>query len=90
MTYTDHRRHTIAAASPDAALVTADRSEGHSRGVGRMSLLGVVLWVLLGLSAIGNTVASISGAGTGAHLLFGAISALSAITLGTPFLQARR
>lgn len=73
-----------------ATAVAADGAHGKPTPAARTDVLHIVLWVVLGLSAVGNLVASIAGAGTGAHLLFGALSALSGVTLGVRFLRARR
>ncbi|MFG1702656.1 hypothetical protein ACFLIM_05630 [Nonomuraea sp. M3C6] len=75
MTYSDLHRPVAADSSPAA---------------GRTDVLRIVLWVVLAVSAIGNTVASITDAGTVPHLVFGALSAVSAIILGVRFLRARR
>ncbi|MGW4106024.1 hypothetical protein, partial [Streptomyces sp. NPDC004976] len=53
---------------------TPDRST--STGVVR-----VLLWVVLVVSVLGNTVASFAGAGTGVHLAAGGVTALCATVL---------
>jgi hypothetical protein len=90
MTYSGPHRLADAAASTDAAVIAADSSHGEPPATGHGNVLRIVLWVVLGFSAIGNTVVSIIGAGTGSHLLFGAASALSALALGMRFLRAHR
>ncbi|MFJ2020549.1 hypothetical protein [Streptomyces nodosus] len=89
-------RATVAPASADATAFSAPAaagavgSYGEQAPAGRTDVLRIVLWTVLGLSATGNLVASIIGAGTGPHLLFGAVSALSGVTLGVRFLRAHR
>lgn len=68
----------------------ADGAHRDPRAAGRTDVPRAVLWAVLVLSAIGNVAASLAGAGTGAHLLTGAVCAASAITLGARFLRARR
>jgi hypothetical protein len=88
MTYSDLHSAAVAPSSLATPAVGADGSPGKP-AAGPTDVLRTVLWVVLGLSVIGNVVASITGAGAGPHLLFGALSALSGITLGIRFLRAR-
>ncbi|MFF7144710.1 MULTISPECIES: hypothetical protein [Streptomyces] len=83
MTYSDLHR-------ADGVPASADSSHGRPTPAGRTDVLRIVLWLVLGLSATGNLVWSIIGAGAGPHLLFGALSAVSGVTLGVRFLRARR
>lgn len=96
MTYAGPHRLADTATSTDTsvtavtAVTDADSPHGEPPATGHGSAPRIVLWVVLGLSAIGNTVVSVIGAGTGPHLFFGAASALSGLALGVRFLRARR
>ncbi|MFF6995871.1 hypothetical protein ACFY93_13085 [Streptomyces sp. NPDC008313] len=70
MTYTDPYRLTPAAGREE----TPDRSSN----VGAVRTL---LWVVLVVSVLGNTVASSAGSGIGVHLAAGGVTALCATVL---------
>ncbi|WP_217167774.1 hypothetical protein [Streptomyces sp. AC512_CC834] len=61
---------------------TAPESDGDG-GVAR-----AVLWVVLVGSVVGNTVASYTGAGTGVHLVAGAVTVLCATVLAVRRLRS--
>lgn len=59
-------------------------------GVSRADLVRFLLWLLLVLSVVANTVASSAGAGLGTHLACGAVTALTAAVLVVRRLKGRR
>ncbi|MFF6995780.1 hypothetical protein ACFY93_12600 [Streptomyces sp. NPDC008313] len=69
---------------PVSVRAAAPQSDGDG-GVAR-----TVLWVVLVVSVIGNTVASYTGAGTGVHLAAGVVTVLCATVLAVRRLRSGR
>lgn len=56
----------------------------------RPGLLPGLLWLVLAVSVVGNSVGSLAGAPTAAHLAFGTVTALSGAALVALRLRSRR
>jgi hypothetical protein len=69
-----------------------DGAQGNSRGAGvtRARLLRGVLWLLLVLSAAGNSVASFAHVGTAVHLALGGSTAFCVTALVVQYLRRAR
>ncbi|AVZ73951.1 hypothetical protein SLUN_19045 [Streptomyces lunaelactis] len=80
MASTDPYRLTTHTESPHAA----------SPGVTGADVLRTLLWLVLVISAIGNSVASYGGATTRIHLAFGTVTALCVVALLAQRLRGRR
>ncbi|GHD87097.1 hypothetical protein [Streptomyces naganishii] len=65
----------------------ADEARG---GAGDPGVVRFLLWPALVISVIGNTVVSWTGAGLGAHLAFGAVTALTVTALVVRRLRSGR
>ena len=76
----------ISSASAGASALSATAPPG----VSRADLVRFLLWLLLVLSVVANTVASSAGAGLGTHLACGAVTALTAAVLVVRRLKGRR
>ncbi|MEU6537067.1 hypothetical protein [Streptomyces sp. NPDC047000] len=64
--------------------------DGPRSGVSRADVARFLLWLLLVLGLVANTVASYVGAGLGVHLVCGAVSAVTAAVLVVHRLKGRR
>jgi hypothetical protein len=58
--------------------------------LGRADLVRFLLWLLLVLGVVANTVASYAGAGLGVHLACGAVTGVTAAVLVVRRLKGRR
>ena len=70
-------------------LAPSDGAERTPDGAGP-DVLRAVLWVVLVVSMVGNTVVSYTGAGVGVHLAFGLVTLACATTLLVRHLRSRR
>ncbi|MFI1031746.1 hypothetical protein [Streptomyces sp. NPDC020951] len=71
-------------------LTTTRTPEPPAPGATRADVLRVLLWALLVISAVGNTVASYAAASTQVHLALGAVTALCVAALVAQRLRGRR
>jgi hypothetical protein len=85
-TMSDPERITIVPRGSEGPEGSGGPESGDRRtGTGR-----ALLWLLLVVSAVGNSVTSFGGVSTGVHLGLGALSALSIVALLVSYLRARR
>lgn len=74
----------------DPYRLTTDATGSPGPGAARAGVLRPILWVVLVLSAIGNSASSYGGAATQVHLAFGAVTALCVTVLVVHRLRGRR
>ncbi|NUK24156.1 hypothetical protein [Streptomyces lunaelactis] len=88
MASTDPYRLTISTESPHSTSPGTGGTGG--TGVTGADVLRTLLWLVLVISAIGNSVASYGGATTQIHLAFGTVTALCVVALVAQRLRRRR
>lgn len=71
-------------------LTPSDSRNGAAAGINRAKVAHSLLWLILVISVIGNTVASYSNAGIGVHLALGGVTALCGTVLAVRHLRSRR
>ncbi|MFD5316401.1 hypothetical protein [Streptomyces sp. NPDC127098] len=76
----------------DPYLLTGDTASAPTppSAAARPGLLPGLLWLVLAVSAVGNSVGSLAGAPTAANLAFGSVTVLSGAALVALRLRSRR
>lgn len=74
----------------DPYRLTTTPAKDAPTGVSRGDVVRTLLWAVVVISAVANTVASYRGSGTALHLAFGIVTVLAAGTLVVRSLRGRR